>query len=421
MAEEGREADVYVRLGGTDVLAGRLWSRRRGNAESQTFAYDHAYPKVAGAYELDPALGFLTGQHQTPRGREIFGAFSDSSPDRWGRRLIARAERKRAKREGGARRSFGETDLLLGVRDDLRQGALRFREPGAADFSAPEDRAVPAFLNLPELLGASERIERDEDDEETLETLLRGGSSLGGARPKAHILGPGGQVSIAKFPAPSVDEWDVMRWEAVALRLAHDAGIRVPPSALHTVDGRSVLVVERFDRVEGERIGYVSAMTMLERVDGESGSYLEIADVITRNSPQATEDLRELWRRMAFSVLISNLDDHLRNHAFLRTSTAGWTLSPAFDLNPDPGPGERLLKTAIDFDENEAAVEPLLGVAEWFRLDTEEAIGVLGEVNAATARWREVGTSHGADRSELELIEPAFEHAASRAAREMLD
>ena len=212
-----------------------------------------------------------------------------------------------------------------------------------------------------------------------------------------------------------------MRWEAVALRLARDAGIRVPPSALHTVDGKSVLVVERFDRVEGERIGYVSAMTMLERVDGESGSYLEIAEAISRNSPRATEDLRELWRRMAFSVLISNLDDHLRNHAFLRTSTAGWTLSPAFDLNPDPEPGERLLKTAIDFDENEAAVEPLLGVAEWFRLDTEEAIGVLGEVNAATARWREVGAAHGAGRSELELIEPAFEHAASRAAREMLD
>jgi serine/threonine-protein kinase HipA len=416
MAE--REVEVVVRIGDQDVAAGRLWSHRRRDIESQSFAYASDYLALPGAYELDPALQLVPGQQQTAVGRAIFGAFSDCAPDRWGRRLIARAESRRVERAGGAARRFGEIDYLLGVRDDLRQGALRFRDPDSKAFLAEEDAGVPSLLQLPVLLHAAERVERDEATEAELATLLRGGSSLGGARPKAHVLGDSGAVAIAKFPSPSTDDWDVIRWEAVALRLAEEAGVRVPTSRLHEIDRKSVLIVDRFDRAGERRIGYVSAMTMLERADGDQGSYLEVADVIARHSSQAGEDLRELWRRIAFSILISNFDDHLRNHGFLRASTSGWTLSPAFDLNPDPRPGDRHLSTAIDFDDTEARVDLLMEVAREFRLTHPQARVVLGEVSAATTRWRSVATNLGATDADLEQMAPAFEHGEAARARE---
>jgi serine/threonine-protein kinase HipA len=414
-----REVEVLVQVGGEDLPAGRLWGHRRRGVESQTFGYSREYLARAGAYELDPALPLVEGPQQTPAGRPIFGAFSDSSPDRWGRKLIKRGERRRAGREQRAERSFGETELLLGVRDDLRQGALRFRDPQGGEFLADEEGGVPAMLALPRLLRAAERADLDEDDDDDLATLLRGGSSLGGARPKAHVVDPAGRVSIAKFPRPSDDEWDVMRWEAVALRLAREAGIDVASSSLHTIDGKAVHVVERFDRADDLRVGYVSAMTMLERGDGEGGSYLEIADVIQRQSPSAAADLRELWRRIAFSILISNFDDHLRNHGFLRTSSSGWSLSPAFDLNPDPRPGERRLDTAIDFDDTAARLDLLLEVAPEFRLSGAEAVEVIGQAFEATSRWREVASALGLPDSELTLMAPAFEHEQFEAARSL--
>jgi len=290
---------------------------------------------------------------------------------------------------------------------------VRFQEPGTGDFLAPPDTGVPSLLDLPTLLGAAERLERNEEGEEELATLLRAGSSLGGARPKAHLRDDGGAIAIAKFPSPQNDTWDVMRWEATALTLARAAGIRVADHRLHVIDGRSVLIVDRFDRLGQARIGYVSALTMLERADGESGSYLEIADVIVRHSSSAGDDLRELWRRMAFSVLISNLDDHLRNHGFLRTSTAGWSLSPAFDLNPDPRAGERYLSTAIDLDDNEARVDLPLEVAPEFRLAPAQALQALAEVHTAVGRWREVALRLGVDDEEIALMTSAFEHPAS--------
>lgn len=408
MAES--EVEVVVQIGGEDVLAGRLWSHRGRRAESATFAYDTDYLTRRDAYELDPGLPLVSGQQQTPAGQAMFGAFSDCAPDRWGRRLIARAERQRVRREGGAERSFGEIDYLLGVRDDLRQGALRFRDPATDGYLAEERTGVPPLLELPKLLGAAGRLERDEASEDELRMLLRGGSSLGGARPKAHVLDAEGRVAIAKFPSPATDEWDVMRWEAVALALARAAEIRVPDSTLYLIDAKPVLIVDRFDRAGDLRIGYVSAMTMLEANDGGVGSYLEIVDVIERHSPTTSEDLRQLWRRIAFSILISNTDDHLRNHGFLRTSSAGWTLSPAFDLNPDPSPGPKHLSTAIDFDHSTASVETLMSVAGYFRLAADDARQVLGEVADATSQWRTAAGEIGLDRATVEEMAPAFEH-----------
>jgi serine/threonine-protein kinase HipA len=417
MAE--REVEVCVQIAGDDVLAGRLWSHRRRGVESQTFAYAAQYLARRDAFALDPALPLALGQHQTPEGLSMFAAFSDSAPERWGRRLIARHEQQRVRREGGTRRAFGEIDYLLGVRDDLRQGAVRFRMPRSSAYLAAEDAGVPHLLELGRLLDAADRLERDEAGEEELAILLRAGSSLGGARPKAHVRDTRGRIAIAKFPSPAADRWDVMRWESVALRLARDAGVRVPVSALHEIVGRSVLVVERFDRAGDRRIGYVSAMTLLEAADGAAGSYLEIADVIERESPHARRDLHELWRRIAFSILISNFDDHLRNHGFLRESSAGWALSPAFDLNPDPRPGPRLLHTAIDFDDNAARLDILMGVKDAFRLDDRSALAILATVAGATARWAAAARRAGLNPAEIEDMAPAFEHDQTRAAREL--
>jgi serine/threonine-protein kinase HipA len=414
------EIEVLVQIAREDLLAGRLWSHRRRGVESATFAYDPAYLAHPDAYALDPALELLAGQQQTPVDRPIFGALSDCAPDRWGRRLIARAEAQRVRREGGAERSLGEIDLLLGVRDDLRQGALRFRDPETGAFLAEEASGVPALLDLPRLLGAAERLEREEAGEEDLRTLLRGGSSLGGARPKAHVLNTGGRISIAKFPNPASDEWYVIRWEALALTLAHAAGIRVTDWTLHPIDGRAVLILDRFDRAGDLRIGYASAMTMLEARDGDQGSYLEIAEVIERDSPRAGEDLRELWRRIAFSILISNTDEHLRNHGFLRTSSAGWTLSPAFDLNPDPRPGPKHLSTAIDLHDTTASVETLMGVAEHLRLTDDQARETLREVSDATRPWRRAAERIGFDRAAIEQMAPAFEHDQADRARRII-
>jgi serine/threonine-protein kinase HipA len=411
------ETEVVIQIGGVDVLAGRLWSHRRRGSESATFSYVAEYLGHPSAYELDPALPLVAGQQQTQAGRPIFGAFSDCAPDRWGRRLIHRAEQRRVGREGGAARSFGEIDYLLGVRDDLRQGALRFRDSETGTYLAQETVGVPHLLELPKLLSAADRLERGEASEDELQTLLRGGSSLGGARPKAHVLDAAGRIAIAKFHSPAGDEWDVIRWEAVALTLARAAGVSVPQWTLHPVDGKPVLIVDRFDRNDGLRVGYVSAMTMLEATDGEPGSYLDIAEVIERRGANAAEDLRQLWRRIAFSILISNTDDHLRNHGFLRTSTAGWSMSPAFDLNPDPRPGPKYLSTAIDYDTTAARVDVLIDVAEYFRLSGEEAGVVLADVTQATSLWRTVALQAGLNSAEVEHMALAFEHEQAEVAR----
>jgi serine/threonine-protein kinase HipA len=409
--------DVVVQIAGEDVLAGRLWAHSRGRIGSATFEYRSEYLRRGDSYELDPALPKHLGQQQTPEGQALFGAFSDAAPDGWGRRLIQRDERRRAREQGVAERHVAEIDYLLGVRDDLRQGALRFRDPDTGAYLAQDRVGIPQLIDLRALLAAAEHLERDEATDDDLRLLLEGGSSLGGARPKAHVLDAEGRIGIAKFLAPAGDDWDVVCWEAVALALARDAGVLVPSFDLHEVAGRPVLVTRRFDRDVRGRLGYASAMTMLEAVDGDSGSYLELAETIEAHSPAATADLRQLWRRIVFSRLISNTDDHLRNHGFLRVSTAGWSLSPAFDLNPNPQRAKRFV-TAIGGGDAADEIGLALEVAELFRLAPHEADAVIAEVSAATSRWREVAAGVGVSRGEIEMMDAAFEHEEARLARE---
>lgn len=413
------DIEVNVAVGDRNLLAGQMYSHRHRGSESASFVYDSRYLADPDAYSLDPALPLVTGTLQTPVGRRLFGAFADSSPDRWGRTLIQRAERARAKAAATAPRSMSEIDLLLGVRDDLRQGALRFRLGDQGPFLATEESGVPVLTDLPALLDIAARAERDTANYEDLRRLLRAGSSLGGARPKAHVLDAGGRVSIAKFPSVASDTWNVMAWEKVALDLARDAGVMVPDSQLIRAGNRHVLIVDRFDRLGAARVGYASAMTMLEAGDGDQRSYLEIAAVIEERSTAATEDLRQLWRRMAFSILISNTDDHLRNHGFLHQRGESWTLSPAFDLNPNPDPGPKNLSTAIDFTDTRASVDTLISVAPYFRLDPGDAVEVLAQVARAAARWHMVAKTHGLTQQELDVMEPAFEHAESQRAQEL--
>ena len=332
---------------------------------------------------------------------------------RWGRSLIRRREAAQARDEGREPRSLGEVDYLLGVRDDLRQGALRFRRSDGP-FEAVEDRGVPTLTDLPELLALAARAERGTADLPDLQRLIRVGSSLGGARPKAHVRDANGNLAIAKFPSAAHDTWNVMAWEKVALELAAQAGITVPATTLLNLAGRSVLVVDRFDRTRDAdggpvgRVGYVSAMTMLQSTDGEQGSYLEIAEAIEERSSQATADLRQLWRRIVFSILISNTDDHLRNHGFLHEGGDSWRLSPVFDVNPNPDPGAKHLSTAIDLGDDTANISLALSVADYFRLSAEEANIVVAQVQAAVSRWATVARQHGLSSQEITAMSLAF-------------
>jgi serine/threonine-protein kinase HipA len=221
-----------------------------------------------------------------------------------------------------------------------------------------------------------------------LADLIDAGSSLGGARPKAAVTDASGRLSIAKFPRSGSDEWDVAGWEEVQLRLARRAGLVVAASELIPIAGRNVLLVDRFDRRGNQRVGFASALTMLEATDGERRSYLEIAEVIERDSPRST-------------------DDHLRNHAFLRERT-GWTLSPAYDLNPNPD-NPRRLSTLIDFDDSTASIETALSVSGYFRLSTAEAVTIVGHVERATSHWRREAAGLGLPRQQIDRMALAYE------------
>lgn len=410
------EVSVHVEIDGRTAPAGTLFSHRRRGAESATFAYSSAYIGTHGSYSFDPELPLSTAAAQTRAGSALFGAFTDCSPDRWGRTLVKRREYAQARADGKTPRELGEVDYLLGVRDDLRQGALRFRHgrgEGDGPFLADSTEGIPALLDLPDLLDLAARAEDDTADLPDLLRLVRVGSSLGGARPKAHVVGSSGAVAIAKFPSSSHDTWNVMAWEKVALDLAHDAGIDVPRSELLDLAGRSVLVVDRFDRrLDGTRIGYASAMTMLEASDGDQRSYLEIAEVVERLSDEATAELEQLWRRIVFSVMISNTDDHLRNHGFLHQHDDVWRLSPAFDLNPNPDRSARRLSTAINDGDDTASLVVVRSVAPYFRLSVDRAESIIAEVAGAVSRWSATASRLGLSAREISTMASAFEPTA---------
>ena len=407
-----REILVHIDLHGSPVLAGRLWTRILRGRESASFEYDAAWLAHPERFALEPALTLAPGPFHKPPERALFGAIGDSAPDRWGRMLMRRAARRRVGQEALSPRTLFEADFLLRVDDEARQGALRFAEDAGGPFLAPaSELRIPPLVRLPRLLSAAERFTEDEDDDDDLKQLLAPGSSLGGARPKASVRDHDGHLALAKFPHRR-DDVDIVLWEAVVLALAARAGIPVPDWRIETINGKAVLLTRRFDREAGRRIPFLSAMSMLGANDRETRSYLEIADALRRYGAAAKEDLAQLWRRIVFNVLVSNTDDHLRNHGFLYAGQGGWRLSPAYDLNPVPiDLGPRLLSTAIDLDDPAASIEAALGTAEYYGLRTVEASSVAGQVARSVSGWRKEATGLGIRAREIERMSSAFEHA----------
>jgi serine/threonine-protein kinase HipA len=414
-----RGIEVFVDLDGTPCRVGQLWSRANKGRESASFEYDEDWVRSKLRFPLEPLLTLDAGTHHSLPGKPLFGAIGDSAPDRWGRALMKRAERKAAEREGRMPRTLMEIDFLLMVDDGIRQGALRFREAGTSEFLASSDRRIPPLIELPRLLAASERVVGDRDSDEDLRLLLAPGSSLGGARPKAAVLDADGSLSIAKFPH-SGDEYNVELWSGVALNLAARAGVEVPAHRVADVAGQRVLIVRRFDRVGGTRIPFLSAMSMIGASDNEDHSYLEIVDALRRHGSDVARDLPQLWRRIVFGVLVSNVDDHVRNHGFLYdTGQGGWQLSPAYDINPVPiDVRPRILSMMIDDRDNTASFDLILEVGDYFGLRADDMKVIAGEVAAVVSRWREEAALLGISNSEITRMASAFEHDDLRKARE---
>lgn len=413
-----QEVYVYADLNGTPQLVGRLFARVRSGRESATFEYDDHWLAHSERYALEPALQLGTGSFHTGADRALFGAIGDSAPDRWGRQLMRRAERRCAAEAGETPRTLFEIDFLLKVSDETRIGGLRFaREEGGPFLAGADSPPVPPLVDLPRLLSATERFLDDDADDEDLRLLVAPGSSLGGARPKASVREKDGQLAIAKFPHKD-DDWNAVLWECLALELAGHAGINAASFRPEKVAGKDVMLVTRFDRAGATRIPFLSAMSMVGARDNEMRSYLEIADAIRQHGAQAADDLAELWRRIVFTILISNVDDHMRNHGFLYTGDRGWALSPAYDLNPVPTDVKpRVLHTAIDEEDTTASLPLALSVAEYFDLEETEAQAIAAEVGQAVSRWRQLADGFGISGAEIQRMESAFEHADLQAAR----
>lgn len=393
---------VHVDIGGESVAAGTAYVQERRGATSTSFTYDGAFVASAQGYDVTPELELSTRTHHVSG---LPGAFHDCSPDRWGRNLIARQLRSQAVRDQVPPRAVGELDYLLGVSDLTRQGALRFRRSPDPDFlHATAD--VPKLLELPRLLRAADAVVVGDDTLAPVKELLDAGTgSLGGARPKASAR-DGTRLLIAKFPHRS-DTWDVTAWEMTLLDLAERAGIAVPTRRLVSVGTRRALLLDRFDRAGQQRLGYVSAMTLVKGEDVGSYDYLEVAERLTDVGSAVAADLKRLWRRIAISPAVNNTDDHLRNHGFLRAGS-GWTLSPMFDVNPDPDPDAHRATSIGYTTTRPEGFDALLNSVADFGLDADEGRQILLEVSAAVSEWRAVANRHGISRSQQNFFTDAF-------------
>ena len=322
--------DVFTSLAGeaAEVHVGTCrFSLRRGRI-SCSFAYSDAYLKRADAYAIDPALPLRSTFYHC---EGMPGAMRDSSPDRWGRHLIDRRAIAEAQAAGATLRAIDEVDYLLGVFDSTRQGSLRYSVPDSDDRLS-ESNEVPLIIELKRLLFASNEIARGNERSGQIKELLDAGSgSLGGARPKASVVDEG-KLLLAKFSHPG-DEWDVMAWEKTVLDIAGDAGMAVPSSKLVRIGSDSVLLLERFDRIgsleAGERIPYLSAMSLVGAHDGDSCDYANVADALSVWVADPCRELAELFRRVVLSVALHNTDDHLRNLGLVRKG-GGMDISPRF-------------------------------------------------------------------------------------------
>jgi serine/threonine-protein kinase HipA len=391
---------------------GILSAQQAKGRKAFSFSYDKNWIASAEQLLLDPDIAWFGGP-QYPIGKENFGIFLDSMPDFWGRTLMKRRAILKAKDSGLPVQVLHDIDFLLGVHDLSRMGALRFKlNPDGTFMDNDPISPTPPWATIRELQYAAELIESNVDTEEVrkwLVMLMAPGSSLGGARPKANIVDENNQLWIAKFPSKN-DTIDKAAWEYLAYRLAKEAGIEMSECKLENVAGKyRTFFTKRFDREKQERIHFASAMTMTgkneELIRDNTPSYLEIAEFIQFSGSQVDRDLEQLWRRIVFNILISNTDDHLRNHGFILTSV-GWRLSPAFDINPST---DKIgLALNIDMDNNALDLELAKNVGVYFRLGQNEMNQIIDEVKSSVSGWRKLASEIGLPRSEQNLMASAF-------------
>lgn len=402
---------------------GFLHSRRTRARELFEFEYDPdalADPEL-NFQQLDPEIVLFGGaQYPTPP-RDKFGVFGDSSPDRWGRMLMKR-RLERDIREGLLPEvtQLHESDYLLGVHDLYRVGALRYKLEDEGEFLDNRmDVAAPPFTEIAALERASRSLEGDPDNRalmghEWLRMLIAPGGSLGGARPKASVADDNGHLYIAKFPSTR-DEYDVGGWEMVVNALAVGCGLNVAAAqARKFASDHHCFMVRRFDRTDaGQRLHFASAMTLTRHQDGDDYStgvsYLELAEVIIRNGAQTNADLQELWSRIVFNILVSNSDDHLRNHGFILVPGKGWRLSEAYDINPVPRSDG--LKLNITEADNALDLELAREVAEYFRLNLAKADEIIASFRGIVSQWRTIADSLTLPHREQEQMAEAFRRA----------
>ena len=418
---------VQACIGKAGLPVGSLVYVRQGRRENTAFAYDESWLANPARFNVSADLQ-LTPGHQphkaaSPHDSVFHGAIADTAPDAWGRRVIARDHARRRKADPQLS-ALTELDYLLAVDDFSRVGALRLRGPdGAWCRTVPDGRRrTPPLVELEHVYQASRAIERGQETAEDLRYLQGKGTSLGGMRPKCTMIDEDGRLAIGKLPSVS-DERSVTRGEVLALRLAALAGIDAAPARIVSLADVPVAVIRRFDRDDADgRIPYQSAASLLQASRDADRSYTEIADAIRSHGHSPTADVRQLWRRLVFNLLITNVDDHLQNHGFLHVEYGLWRLAPAFDINPFPDKDResKLWLSAQDGPITDAPM--LLARASYFALNDEQALRVLGEVYAAVSRWRQVAVSPavGLRAVELEDFAPAFEHEAMDAVAGLL-
>lgn len=413
-----RHIDVYAHWLGLSqpTRVGVLQAAPSRGKEIFSFNYYDDWLRDRQAHALDPSLQLFQGTQYPPQGQENFGIFLDSCPDRWGRFLMDRREAQLAREENRKEVKLLESDYLLGVYDAHRMGALRFRtDPTGPFLDNNKHLASPPWAGLRELEYASLEIEKADAEDRSgyskwLQMLIAPGGSLGGARPKASVVDEKNHLWIAKFPSGN-DEYDIGAWEMVVYKLAQHAQITMAVAKVEKFNSpHHTFLSKRFDRTDlGERIHFSSALTLLQRVDGDDhsvgASYLELAEFILQQGAQPTQDLEQLWRRIVFYICVSNVDDHLRNHGFI-LQTNGWTLSPAFDINPvASGNG---LKLNISETDNAQDLQLAREVAEYFRIKPDRANKIIGEIVKAVKNWRNEAKRLDISEREQKRLERAF-------------
>ncbi|WP_163517969.1 type II toxin-antitoxin system HipA family toxin [Gelidibacter japonicus] len=414
MALGKQDIYIYAHWKGLEKpeLIGILSTLAAKGKKAFSFEYDKTWLKSKQQMLLDPDIQFYGGP-QYPNNKENFGVFLDSMPDTWGRTLMKRREAQQATEKGEKTKTLYEIDYLLGVYDESRMGALRFKtDPQGPFLDDDKQNPTPLWSSIRELQEAAKNFENDDDNEETkkwLAILMAPGSSLGGARPKANILDDNNELWIAKFPSKN-DTIDKAAWEYLAYQLAIQAGIHMAPSKIENILGNyHTFFTKRFDRAEGGRILFASAMTMTgnneDTIRDNPASYLELAEFIQNYGAMVNDNLEQLWRRIVFNIAISNTDDHLRNHGFILTSQ-GWILSPAYDINPSID--KEGLALNIDMDNNALNFELAKNVGEFFRLDGKQMDKIIKEVVSVVTTWKEVAKEIGIPNKEQQLMSKAF-------------